>query len=362
MKSRLLPALKNIGIAEERHYFLESLSLLLEAGMDILSALSAIESEMRTKRMKQVIAEVSEAIAAGSAIWRALETTGVMPSQVISLIRIGEEAGRLSENLRVITLQQAKDRLFRSKIRSAMMYPGLVLSVSLLVGMVISWFILPRLASVFDQLHIDLPLVTRVLIGFGNLMGDFGYLILPAAIVCLGLFFYFAFFFGKTRHVGQGMLFLIPGIRTLIREAELGRASYVMGTLLQAGLPIVQTLESLRESTQLVRFQKLYAYLRDHIEEGDDFAFCFSHYPRIYRLIPVPIAQMIMAAEQSGNVPETFLKIGETFENRTETTMKNVTVILEPILLVIVWLGVVFVALAVILPIYSLIGGFQSGI
>jgi len=110
----------------EKEYFIEQLSMLLGAGMPVSTALSSIEKEINSKRLKKIISEIGTEIDAGSTISAALEKAGVFPQSTISLIRIGEQSGRLSENLKVVALQEQKEREFRSKINSAMMYPAFV--------------------------------------------------------------------------------------------------------------------------------------------------------------------------------------------------------------------------------------------
>jgi len=119
-------------------------------------------------------------------------------------------------------------------------------------------------------------------------------------------------------------------------------------------------LESLANATEFNKYRNFYLYLNKSIEEGYSFQKSFTTYENISRLIPSPILQLIIAGEKSGNLSKTLLKVGEMFEEKSDTTTKNLTIILEPILLVFVWLGVVAVALAVILPIYGLVGGLNS--
>lgn len=348
------------GLGKEKEYFVDNLTMLLTSGVDILQALEAIRGELRSRKMKEVMDELREDIAAGLTISRALENTNFLPAHVISLIRIGEETGRLKENLGVVAEEQRKERAFRSKIRSAMAYPVLVLSITAVVGVGIAWFILPRLATVFDQLKIDLPFISEALIALGNFLGEAGVIVIPVFIGVLAAVIYFTFFFSKTKFIGQGILFAIPGIKRLIQEVELSRLGYILGTLLEAGLPVVPALGSLQETSDFRIYRKFYGFLRQSVEDGNSFERSFRAYLRTKKLVPNPIQGMIATGEKSGSLPKTLLKIGEIFEGRTDTTTKNLAVMLEPILLVIVWVGVVAVALAVILPIYSLLGGLQQ--
>ena len=352
--------LANLGLGKEKEYFIEQLSMLLGAGMPVALALSAIEKEIKSGRLKKVIAEIGTDIESGSTISASLEKAGIFPQSTISLIKIGEQSGRLSENLKVVALQEQKEREFRGKITSAMMYPAFVFTLTIAVGLGISWFILPRLASVFASLKADLPLITVWLIKFGSFLGHYGIYVIPAFIAASLLLIFFVFIFKKTNFLGQAILFHIPGIAGLLREVELARFGSLLGNLLEAGLPVLDSLQSLAESSTLYRYKNLYLHLYERVKEGNSFQKSFELYKNTRGLIPVPIQQLVNTAEQSGNLANTLIKIGEMYETKTEDTAKNITVLLEPILLVIVWLGVVAVALAVILPLYSLLGNLNT--
>lgn len=352
--------LATFGLGKERDYFVENLSMLISGGMPILSVLDSIKTEMRSRRMKHIIADLKTDIESGSPLWRALASSKLFPEHAISLIRLGEQSGKLTENLKVIAIEQEKDRVLKSKLRSAMMYPIFVLSLTIIIGVGIAWFILPKLATVFSQLKITLPLITKILIGIGTFLGEHGRLVIPAVGIGTATVFFFIFSFSKTKCIGQFILFSVPGIKGLIKEVEIARFGYLLGTLLEAGLPITQALDSLASAAEVTQYRKFFIHLRDCVGDGNSIQKSFASFRHIGRLIPAPIQQLIIAGEQSGTLSVSLLKIGQTFETKSDTTTKNLTIILEPILLVIVWLGVVAVALAVILPIYSLIGGFKT--
>ncbi|EKD46878.1 MAG: Type IV pilus assembly protein tapC [uncultured bacterium] len=345
---------------EEKEYFIENLSMLMSSGMDILTALDSIKKEVRSSQMKAVIDGLRNDVEAGFPIWKVLEETKFFPAFIISLIKIGERSGGLVKNLKMISNQQKKDRSFDSKIHSAMMYPVFVLGLTLIVGIGIAWFVLPRLTVVFDQLKVELPLITRLLVDFGKFISQYGMVAVPLFVFCLSILVYFMFFFSKTKFMGQTLLFHVPGIKKLIQETELARMGFILGTLLEAGIPIVDAIDSLIEASAFYKYKNLYIFLRENIANGNTFRQGFDSYKKTRKLIPATVQQMIIVGEKSGNLPGILLAIGEGFEEKIDNTSKNLATILEPILLVIVWLGVVSVALAVILPIYSLIGGLNE--
>ncbi len=350
----------HFNLGQEKEYFIEQLSMFLAAGTPVITALSAIEKEVKSNKLRKIINSISENIEAGSSISAALESVGIFPPATISLIRIGEQSGRLSENLKIIASGKQKEREFRSKTASAMMYPLFVFTLTLTVGLAIAWFVLPHLATVFAQLRIDLPLITGLLVSLGIFLGQYGIIVIPLMLFVILLVLFFIFIYSKTNFLGQAILFAIPPTSRLFTELELSRFSSLFGNLLEAGLPILDSLDSVAQSSTFYRYKKLYIHLHDRIAEGNSFGKSFSLYKNSGKLIPIPIQQLIVSSEQSGNLSITFKKIGEMYEAKTETTAKNITVLLEPILLVIVWLGVLAVALAVILPLYSLTGNLTN--
>lgn len=353
-------AFPQFGISSEKHEFLESFALLLSSGIDLLSAFRALKTDTRSTRMRTVIARMENDIVNGSPLWKALEAPGIFPGTAISLIRIGEESGRLTENLRVVVAQERKARLFRSQLRSAMLYPALVFGLALVVAVGTSWFILPRLESVFGQLGIELPLATRILLGFGEFLGNYGAVVVPATAFGLVLLFSLFLTVRQLRNAGEILLFRIPAVRKLMQNISITQFSYLLGTMLAAGVPLIPSIASIAEASGSSAYRKFYLALRQDLENGYSFQKSFSHLPKASRFIPVSVQHIIAAGEQSGNLSEALLSVSEAFAQRTESAMKSLAVLLEPLMLFIVWLGVLLVALGIILPIYTLIGQFNQ--
>lgn len=258
-----------VGLGKELDYLIENLSMLVSAGMPIAGALESIAEEVASRRMKRVITAMRTDIEGGSALWMALEKSGLFREHVISLVRIGEESGRLVENLKVVSIEEEKDRVFRSKLRSAMTYPIFVLAVTAIVGIGIAWFILPKLAIVFSQLKINLPWITKALISVGVFLNTSGWTVIPVVCALAVVLVYFVFFFPKTKSVGQYLLLFIPGVKQLVKEVETARFGYLLGTLLSSGIPVTKSLDSLANATDSIPYRKLFLFLRDSIEEGN---------------------------------------------------------------------------------------------
>ncbi|HNX10948.1 MAG TPA: type II secretion system F family protein [bacterium] len=359
-KHRLAFFLLRHGWAKEsKENFLENLAMLLSAGLDIYGALDAVQAENRSRLFRRLVNFLISEIENGSTLWQALEKTGTFPRQAVSLIRNGEKSGNLPDNLKVLVAQRQKEQGFYGKIRSAMIYPLFVLSLAVVVGLGTSWFVLPRLAQVFSSLDVKLPAITQWLIDFGYFMAHYGYIFVPAVLAFLIIFFFFLFFFKYSKFLGQFFLLRLPGIKKLIKQAEVARGTYILGTLLNSGLPIVEAMDSLIQSSDIRAYRRFYEKLKVGLEEGNSFRKIFSQNRTFSRFWSPAIEQLILAAETSGNLPNVLLKISSSFEEKVSGTSKNLAVLIEPILLIIVWLAVLAVAVAIFLPIYSLVGSFN---
>lgn len=347
------------GTAKERNYIIENLSTLVVSHVNVIDAFLSIKHEIKSKSLRAVLDDILVHIQGGTPLWSAMEKSGLFTDSMISLIKIGEKTGRLPESLNVIAERNKKDRIFRSKLKSAMMYPLFVLGLTVVIGGGIAWFILPKLSTVFGQLKLELPLVTKVIIRTGEILGEHGVFIVPGVFMFMILVLLFLFVFKKTKHIGRAILMYVPGIGRLIREVEIARFGYLFGTLIKSGVPISEALASLIEATQTRSYKRLYVFMQKSLDHGYTLGYIFKHFSKSRALIPGPMQQMVVTGEQSGRLPESLMSISEIYEEKLDNTTKNVAVLLEPILLVVVWAGVMTIALAVILPIYSLLGGVR---
>lgn len=348
------------SFGREKESLIENLSMLIGSGLDVLAALELVKFDVHSPRMFRLVQNLKAEIETGSTMWGALTAGKVLPDYMIALIRVGEESGRLSENLKIIVLQQRKNKSFKSKLVSALIYPAIIFVLSIVIGIAIFIFVIPRLATVYAALSIELPVITQFMISVSIFLSNYWLIVIPLTSIGVYLLYYFLFMHPRYKRIGQKMIFSIGPFRNIILNVEMARFGFLFGTLISAGLPILDAITSLSRSSDFYAYQQFYDFLEEHIEEGMSFKQCFEKYKKINDIMPVPIQQIIIAAESSGRIKESMQQIYETFEERIDISSKNLSVILEPVMLIIVWLGVVFVALSVIFPIYNLVGGVSQ--
>lgn len=348
-------AVKYFGLGKERFTFVQNLATMLNAGLPLIDALKTLQVETRVRPMKKLIGRIVTLVENGSALWRAMEDQHFFSPHAIALIRIGEEAGNLAKNMEYLSAQQEKDQALKAKVTMAMIYPVIVLTIMFIIIIGLGMFVLPNLISVLFSLNVELPFTTRMVIAFTNFFTTYGATAVPAMLVgflLLGILLKFT----PLKVVGQWMLFKIPGIGRLVREATIARFGVILGGLLQAGVPLVDALESLGSVTSVVSYKILYKKMLAHIVLGDSFSKCFKAIRHSERLLPVSVQQLVTTGEKSGSLADILLKVADIYEKKANNTAEKLPVILEPMLLLFIGGLVGTIAFSIIVPIYSIVG------
>lgn len=342
------------GLKNKAYEFLENLSLFLEAGLSVSEALVSLEQENRSWRMHKVIQHIREDVGEGIMLSRAFENRRFFPESVIEIVKSGEVSGKLVENLKLVVMLNDEERKLKSKLSSSLLYGVIIVSLTTVVAIGTAWFVLPRIAQVYEKMNARLPFLTRALIQVGEFMQAYGNIVVPLFVCMVVILLYFLFSFPKTKFVGHFLLFHLPFAKGLIRESEITRFGYLMGNILEAGLPIHKALHILPGTTTFKNYRKLYIYLEERVSQGIFLAEAMKSYRYVNKLIPPSVLQMVVSAEKSGRLPETFFRISSLYEAKLENTARNLPVIIEPILLLFVGLWVGLFVLAAMLPIYNL--------
>ncbi|MEK7583637.1 MAG: type II secretion system F family protein [Patescibacteria group bacterium] len=358
-KKKPLILFRAVGLRQELDVFFEDLSILLGSGMDIVSAVKIIQGQARAGRMKKIFVYLVSELEGGSSFARVVGELDLAPGFMQALIATGEESGKLVDNLQAAVAQARRMRDFFSKVRSAMLYPAIVLSLTFVVAIATAWFLLPRLTPTFTSLDVELPLITRWVVNLGSFIQAYGSRVIPALIGSFIVLVYILFVLRPTRFIGHSILFGIPVVKQVVRDSEVARLGYVLGVLLEAGLPITRALQATQNITELPPYRRLYSFLLRRIETGDSFEQCFRSFRRMNHLMPLTAQHMIVAGERGGGLGKALLNIGEAYEGKTTTHLRDITTILEPMILILVGIGVALVALSILLPIYSIIGGLR---
>jgi type IV pilus assembly protein PilC len=358
--SAFFQTLNYLGMAKYRHMFIQSIATMLGAGLPLLDSLRAFEAEVRSKAVKKMVQKIVIAVENGAPLWRAMDETYFFTPYEIALVHIGEDAGNLARNMEYLSEQQEKDRALKQKVKMAMIYPTIVLTMMFVIVMGLGIFVLPNLVQVLFSLNVELPLTTRIVIEITKVFEAHGLTFAPLLVV---LFVFLALLskFTRFKAVTQWFMFRIPGIGSLARQATIARFGVILGGLLRAGVPLVEALESIVGVTQVYAYKTFYQNLLDRITVGDSFAKSFELMPQTKKLLPVSVQQLVVTGERSGTLSETLLKIADIYEQKASETAEKLPIILEPMLLLFIGALVGTIAFAIIVPIYSVVGNIGGG-
>ena len=352
---KFFASINNIGMGKERSSFIESISVMMGAGLPLIDTLKTLQSEVRNRAMRKMIGSITDGVESGVPLWKSMEDQYLFTPYELALVRIGEEAGSLAKNLEYLSEQQEKDRALRAQIKMAMIYPTIVLVLMFVIIMGLGMFVLPNLVQVLISLKAKLPLSTRIVIWVSNMFTKYGTIFVPASIAgFIGLALLAKF--TRFRVVAQWFVFRIPGIGSLARQATIARFGIILGGLLRAGVPLPEGLSSLADVTHIVAYKRLYTGLLQRITQGDSFSKCFADIRGSAKLIPISVQQLVVTGEKSGTLSDTLLKVAAIYERKASETAERLPAILEPMLLIFIGSLVGTIAFSIIVPIYSVVG------
>lgn len=347
-------------VTKAKKTFLDNLALLVGSGMGVNTSLRILHKNTQDKSLKKILYSMLSSVESGSSLSQTMQDHNFLPDFLISLIRIGEESGNLADKIKRTVISLDKDQRRRAQLRSALFYPVFVFTLVIVLGIGVATFILPRIGQVFSNMNVKLPVMTKILIQVGEFMSKYWYIIIPLILGTLILSILFLFVFPATRKSGQWLLFHLPVFNDLIVKTEVSRFSYNLAMLLNSGIPITKALLSLSKIYDYYMYKDYTQFLANYIQSGKSFHNIFDvNKKKTNSILPFAAQEIITAGEESGKLPEVLEQLGDRYEQESEQIAKNIAVLLEPALLIVVWVGVVFLAIAILLPIYSLVGNFQ---
>lgn len=336
---------------DEKVIVTRNLAAMLEAGLTTSRALSVMEKQSKNKRLKSVLRAIVADVERGSPLSLALSKfTDVFSPLLISMVRAGEESGKLAEGLRVVSLQMEKASMLKKKIRGAMLYPSVVLSAMVVIGIIMLIYVVPTLSQTFAELGGELPPTTKFVISLSNALAanpilSFAVLVLVAAIAATAL---------RTsggRKMVDALMLKTPLIRGIVMETNAARTTRTLSSLLSAGVDMVIAISITREVLQNGYYQRVMAEAEKAVVEGGTLSDTFERYPSLY---PPLVSEMVAVGEETGRLSPLLKETAEFYEEAVEQQTKDLSTIIEPFLMLVIGSAVGFFAISMIAPIYSL--------
>ncbi len=330
--------------------FARQLAVMISATVPIVQALRILVKQTDNVNFKIIISEVADEVDGGAKLSATLARYPKVFSQFfVHMIRSGETTGKLDETLNYLADQQEKDYDLVSKIRGAMTYPIFVVSGMVLVGVAMMIFVIPKLTEVIEGSGGELPLSTRLLIWLSNFFVNLWWVLVLIVIgIAVGWRLYIRSPFG--RHQFDVIKMRLPIFGQIFQKIYLVRFSRALSTLVVSGIPVTRSLEIVADVVGNTLYHDLTRSAIKEIEAGNSIATAFVKSDDIPAMLP----QMMIVGEQTGKLDLVLEKLGNFFAKELDNMIANMTSLIEPLILVVMGVGVAVMVMAILLPMYNL--------
>lgn len=342
----------------EKMFFVDHLKVMIHAGLSLVEALEILAKETGNRALKMVIAEVTAEVSGGKQLSEVLlKHPKVFPPIYVKMIEAGEISGKLEESLTQVALQMKKTHELQSSIRGAMIYPSVILLAMAGIGVLMTTVILPKLLTIFDEFDSELPLATKILIAITDFMSK------PINLIMMGIalvlfiigFIYLMKKSPRFRIAIHTILLKSPIIGKVIKKVNLARFSLTLSSLMKSAIPIIDSVKITAETCSNVNYRISLMKSAAQIETGVPLSDTLRVHEKLY---PPMVTEMLMVGERTGEIDGLLTELSTFYNNEVDKTMKNFTTVIEPILIITLGLVVGGVAVAVIMPMYSLVQNF----
>ena len=341
---------------QEVNIFTRQLATLIRSGMPLLPALSTICEQTTNKKFKIILEDVRQSVQGGLSLSEALEKYPAVFSELfVSMVRVGESGGIMDQVLDRLAVLGTQEMEIYSRVMSAMTYPIVLVVLSFLIVNFILVGVLPKFVMVFKASEAALPLPTQIVLGLSWVLQRFWYIIL-AVLAAGGLYFRRAVSSGNGKIRFHRWLLHVPIFGDLYTKIQVSRFARTLSTLTGAGVPIFQALLVVEKTITNVVIQKAVQDIRLAISAGSSLVEPF----KASGLFSPMVVQMVSIGEKSGSIDKMLEEISKFYDPEIEYTIKNLTSLLEPFMLLSMGLMVAFIALSVLLPIFNLMKVFRS--
>ncbi|MDO8482866.1 MAG: type II secretion system F family protein [bacterium] len=351
----LLNRLKFLGriTMHDKITLARNLGSMLEAGLSLTRALNVLGRQCKKDKLKELVGGINQRIEKGKTFSDTLgEFPNVFSTLFVSMVKSGEESGGLSGSLKMVASQMESTYNIERKVRGAMIYPAVILSVMLVIGGLLLVYVVPTLTATFKELNTELPASTRFVISASDFLREDT---LVLAVILIVLYALGHVFLG-TRFGSRSfdyLLLRIPIIGTLVRETNTARTARTLSSLLSAGVPVLRAISITGEVVQNHYYKEILIKAEKTIEKGSPISGVFMEQEDLY---PAFFGEMVSVGEETGKLSEMLVGVAVFYEDEVSEKTKDMSTVIEPFLMVVIGAVVGFFAVAMITPMYSVLG------
>jgi len=344
-----------IGVSlPEKLFFTRNLMIMIKTGVSLVRAFEILSSQAKSRQLKRALKDISKKIVRGSSLSSALSSFPKIFSPLYrETVKVGEETGELENVLKILSEQMEREHQLKSKIKSAMVYPAVVLCIAFLIGVFMMIFAVPQLKATFDEMGATLPFTTQAILSLGHFLGQKW----PFALVgFLALIFFIIMVLkrGKGGKVKSGILLKAPFLSGVAKQANSALALRMLSSLLSAGVPIVRALEVAAGALGNYYFRMALREASKSVEKGGKLSRALRPHEEIFSPM---VLQMMEIGEETGETSAILQKLADFFEDEVTSSMQRISSIVEPVLILFIGGVVGFFAISMMQPMFSLMGG-----
>lgn len=335
--------------------FTRQVALMLNAGLTLIDSLEILKKQTQKLALKKMIEDVDAKIKGGSSFSVALqEYNGMFSKLYISLVKSGEASGKLGEILLRLADNLEKERAFKSKLKGALVYPVIVIVGMFIVMFIMVTFVLPKLLGLYKDFNVELPLSTKILIAISTFSTRFWPIVVVMGIVA-------SYFIKKYLATKEGksafdkFILRLPVFGNIVSISALVESTRTLAILISSGISILEALSIVVDATDNSVYQQALLSVSHKVEKGISLGTALEQ----EKIFPPILVQMSQVGEQTGNLDDTLFRLSKYFEMESEMATKTMTTLIEPMILVVLGVGVGFLVMSVITPIYNLTNSFK---
>lgn len=339
----------------ERIDFAKNTGSMLEAGLSLSKILTIFERQTRNKAFKKILNSIEESIKTGKTFSDALAAFPETFSPLfISMVRAGEEGGSLSTSLKQLGQQMEKNYLLQKKVKGALIYPGIIFTLMIVIGVVMLIVVVPTLSATFKELGVQLPISTRIIIGFSDFIKE-NYITALLLLIVAGIIGWATVHYHVGKKYFDYIVLKIPVIGKLVKEVNSARTARTISSLLSSGVEVVTTIEITKSILQNGFYRQVMEDVKEKVSKGEPISAVFLKNEHLY---PIFVGEMVTVGEETGQLSKTMENVAIYYENDVDQTTKDMSTIIEPFLMIIIGVAVGFFAISMLSPMYNLVGGF----
>jgi general secretion pathway protein F len=327
------------------------LATLLGAGLPLVQSLTTLIAQTSHPQLKTILSRVREEVNEGNSFSQTMtHYPQVFPAFYLNMVRAGEASGTLHLVLERLADFSEKQQALKGRVQAALAYPLFMFLIGSVVLFFLVTFVVPNVTRIFDEMHQTLPLITILLIGVSRFLETFWWVIVAGLI---GAFVALKYFLSKTqkgRTLLDRTLLALPVIGQMNRKMAVARFSRTLGTLLESGVPLLASLEIVRNIVGNSLISAAIQKAGHDVREGQNLSAPLAR----SGLFPTIAVEMISVGEQSGNLEPMLYRIAEAYEKEVESNITMLTSLLEPIMILVMGLAVGFIVVSILLPIFEM--------